>query len=190
MEQTLDEWFLSEILPQEKALLRFLARAWPNPADIADLRHDVYIRILESAAQSRPTHPRSFLFTTARNLLIDRARRNRIVSIDYLEDLEALQFSVDELSPERQFSGRQQLLRLSTAFDRLPARCRDVTWLRKVEEVPQKEIARRLNIAEATVEAHLVRGVKLLAELFHSDKDLQVTDDPQPEAGRERRHGP
>ncbi|MBL8269086.1 sigma-70 family RNA polymerase sigma factor [Steroidobacter sp.] len=177
MDSSLDDWFSSEILPHERALMRFLRRVWPNSADIPDLRHDIYIRILESAATSRPALPRAFLFATARNLLIDRARRNRIVSIDLMEDLESLNFTVDEISPERQVSGRQQLLRLAAAFNELPSRCRDVMWMRKVEEASQKEIAQRMAIAEATVEAHLVRGVKLLGALFHDDSESQATQE-------------
>jgi RNA polymerase sigma factor (sigma-70 family) len=188
VDKTLDHWFTREILPHERALVRFLRRAWPNASDIADLRHDIYIRVIQSAAVSRPTHPKSFLFTTARNLLVDRARRNRIVSIELLEDLESVIVSIDELSPERQLNARQQLQRLSAIFQRLPERCREVLWLRKVESASQKEIAARLNMAEATVEAHLVRGVKQLFELFHEGDGVE----PEPRErspGRERKDG-
>src|SRR5687767_8924837 len=109
MDESLADWFTREILPHEAALVRFLRRVWPISGDIHDLRQEVYARVLEAAAQSRPHSPKSFLFTITRHLLTDRARRSRIVSIDLLGDLENLNVLVDEVSPERQASARQQL---------------------------------------------------------------------------------
>src|ERR1035438_2560619 len=44
-----DSWFVQEILPHEAALTRYLARVWPDRSEIEDIRHDAYVRILESA---------------------------------------------------------------------------------------------------------------------------------------------
>jgi RNA polymerase sigma-70 factor (ECF subfamily) len=40
-------------------------------------------------------------------------------------------------------------------------------WLRRVEDLPQKEIARRLGISEKTVEKHIAKGSRLMADHFH-----------------------
>ena len=164
---SVETWFQREILCHEAALVRFLARWLPQPADVQDVRHDIYVRVLEAAERERPRVARAFLFTVARHILIDRSRRNAIVRMDQLEDLDSLNVLIDEVTPERQASDQQQLQRLSRLLQRLPARCRDVVWMRRVENVPQKIIARKLGIAEATVEKHLVRGIRLLADAFH-----------------------
>lgn len=166
MPDTLDDWFVREVLPHEAALLRYLARVWPNAADIQDIRHDAYVRILEGAERLRPIAPKSLLFTTARNLMIDRARRSRIVPIDLLEDLDSLNVLVDEVTPERRVSIRQQLIAVTDAFNRLPEKCREVLWLRRVESLSQKEIAARLGVSEGTVEKHMMRAAHRLAEIF------------------------
>jgi RNA polymerase sigma-70 factor (ECF subfamily) len=177
VDDTLETWFRREILPHEAALVRFLSRKWARAAEVQDIRHDIYVRVLEAAERERPAAPKAFLFSVARHLLIDRARRDRIVSIDLLEDLDVLNVLIDEVSPERRATGREQVQRLSALFDRLPLRCREVVWMRRVEDVPQKEIARRLGIAEATVEKHLVRGIQLLADaLYGTARDR---NDPQ-----------
>jgi RNA polymerase sigma-70 factor (ECF subfamily) len=163
---SVEAWFQREILRHEGALVRFLSRELSNPADVQDVRHDVYVRVLEAAERERPRTPRAFLFTVARHILIDRGRRGAIVKMVALEDVDSLNVLVDEVTPERQVSDRQQLQRLSLLLQRLPARCRDVVWMRRVENVPQKIIARRLDIAEATVEKHLVRGIRLLTDAF------------------------
>ncbi len=189
MPDALDDWFVREILPHEAALLRYLARAWPNPADIHDIRHDAYVRILEAAARLRPIAVKSLLFTTARNLMIDRARRNRIVPIDLLGDLDSLNVLVDEVTPERRASIRQQLINVSAAFNQLPEKCREVLWLRRVEELSQKEIAARLGVTEGTVEKHIMRGSRLLADLMTAHEPLAMLKDGARSTTDETGHG-
>jgi RNA polymerase sigma-70 factor (ECF subfamily) len=187
---SIETWFQREILVHEAALVRFLARKLPNPADVQDIRHDIYVRILEAAERELPASPKAFLFSVARHILIDRARRDRIVAIDLLEDLDVLNVLVEEQTPERRETGRQQLQRLSHLIQRLPDRCRDVVWMRRVEEVPQKVIARRLGIAEATVEKHLVRGIRMLADaLYGSERNDGERMPRNPTAATEPRRG-
>jgi RNA polymerase sigma factor (sigma-70 family) len=161
----LDHWFATEILPHEAALERYLNRVWANRADVPDLRQEVYVRVYESAARGLPSMPRAFLFATARNLMTDRLRRERIVSIDYTQDVEALNVLIDEVSPEQKLSARQELRRLSDALDGLSDACRSVIWLRRVEGLSQREAAERLGLSEGALEGHLSRGVRALAKV-------------------------
>jgi RNA polymerase sigma factor (sigma-70 family) len=158
----LDRWFATEVLAHEAPLTRYLYRVWSNHAEVPDLRQEVYVRVYESAAGSLPRSPKSFLFQTARNLVIDRVRRARIVSIDYTPDLDSLNVLVDEMSPERRVSARQELRRLADALDKLSDDCRNVIWLRRVEGLSQRETAERLGMSEGTLESHLSRGVRAL----------------------------
>ncbi|MFT3761289.1 MAG: sigma-70 family RNA polymerase sigma factor [Pseudoxanthomonas sp.] len=167
MSDSLDDWFAREILAHEAALAHFLRRCWPHREELHDLRQEVYVRVYEAAGKARPSAPKSFLFATARHLMTDRLRRSRVVSIEAVGDLEALNVLVDEESPEHWLGGRQVLKRLAEAFDRLPGRCREVVWLRRVEELPQREVAMRLGISEKTVEKHVAKGARLIAEYFH-----------------------
>lgn len=168
MNEVLDAWFAREVLAHEGALMRFLHRNWRNHDEVVDLRQEIYVRVYEAAAGRRPDSPKSFLFATARHLLADRIRRQRIVSITAVGDLEQLNVLTDELEPGRWLGGRDALERLARALDRLPDRCRQVVWLRRVEDLPQKEIARRLGISEKTVEKHIAKGCRLMANYFHA----------------------
>jgi RNA polymerase sigma factor (sigma-70 family) len=163
MEEALDTWFKREILPHEEILMRFLARVWPRQEEIPDIRQEAYARVFEAALKARPQAPKAFLFTTARHLMADRVRRERIVSIRAGGDNEFLNVLVDEISPEQRAGAAEELSRLARAFDRLSARCREVVWLRRVKELTQKEVAERLELSEKTVEKHLRTGVRLLA---------------------------
>ena len=190
MKDSLDAWFAREILAHERALAYYLRRCWPHREELHDLRQEVYVRVYEAAGKALPAAPKSFLFTTARNLMADRLRRSRVVSIDTVGDFESLNVLVDEVSPERWSSGRQTLKRLAEAFDHLPDRCREVVWLRRVEELPQKEVAMRLGISEKTVEKHLAKGVRLIAGFFHGDDPVVDTQaDEVAAAGNGQAHG-
>ena len=162
--ESLDSWFKREILVHEEALMRYLARCWQKSAELVDLRQDVYVRVYEAAAKSRPYAPKSFLFTTARHLITDRLRRQRIVAIDAVGDLDALNVMIEELSPEVRTSAHQELRRLADAIDGLPPKCREVIWMRRVDDLPQKEVAARLGVTQKTVEKHVIKGMQLLAD--------------------------
>ena len=174
MGSRVDDWFVREVLVHEQALMRFLRRNWRDRDEVPDLRQGVYVRVYEAATRRLPDSPKSFLFATARNLLVDRVRHQRIVPITAVGDIEQLHVMKDELEPCRWLGGREALARLARALDRLPDRCREVVWLRRIEDLPQKEIARRLGISEKTVEKHIAKGSRMLADHFHGGSDPGV----------------
>jgi RNA polymerase sigma factor (sigma-70 family) len=158
----LDQWFITEILPHEGVLVRYLSRMWRNSSEVSDLRQDIYVRVYESARVNRPVAPKAFLFATARNLMTDRLRHSRVVFIDSRPDFEGLDALVDEISPERHVGARQELFNLAGALDSLPDKCRSVIWLRRVEGLSQRQTAQRLGLQEGAVESQLARGVQAL----------------------------
>jgi RNA polymerase sigma factor (sigma-70 family) len=188
MMSELDRWFATEILPHEAALTRYLRRVWHDPGEVPDFRQEIYVRIYESAAKDRPTAPKAFLFATARNLLADRIRRERIVSIDYTQDLDALNVLIDEISPEQRLSARQELRCLAAGFDELSEDCRNVIWLRRVEGLSQKETAARLGMLESTLASHVCRGIKVLMKAVFGSEHHNAQDSAKPSSA-ESDHG-
>jgi RNA polymerase sigma factor (sigma-70 family) len=161
--EPLETWFKREILGHEEMLMRFLSRVWRNRDELTDIRQEAYARVYEASLKSRPTAPKAFLFATARHLMADRVRRERIVSIRAGGDSDFLNVLVDELTPERRASAGEELARLAHAFDRLTDKCREVVWLRRVKDMSQREVAEHLGLSEKTVEKHLRTGARLLA---------------------------
>lgn len=161
-----DRWFVEQVLPLEPALVRLLRRHWRRADDVPDLRQEVYTRVYEGAARDGlPDATAAYVFRTARNLLIDQARRARVVSFDLVAELEELpEAPRDEWSPERVAAARAELRLLERALEALPPRCREVVSLRRIEGMSQKDIAARLGIAEGTVEKHVTLGMRALAE--------------------------
>jgi RNA polymerase sigma factor (sigma-70 family) len=174
--ESLDTWFAREVLAHEGALVRYLSRAWFARDEVHDLRQEVYLRVYEAASKSRPRSARAFLFTTARHLVTDRVRRRGVVSIESGWDFEALDVLVDEISPERRAGADEELSSLARAFDRLPPRCREVVWMRRVEERSQKEVAAQLGIGEAMVEKHVAKAMRRLADALFGN---QFSNEPK-----------
>lgn len=168
VEDTLEAWFTNEVLPHEESLTRFLSRRWRDRDELADLRQETYARVYEAAQKVRPSVPRAFLFTTAMHLLTDRLRRGRIVTYCTTGNEEHLNALVDEISPEHQILADVELAQLNRALNRLAPKCREVVWMRRVQDLPQREVAERLGVSEKTVEKHLRLGTRKLAEWLRS----------------------
>jgi len=186
---SLNRWFKQEILAHERTLLRFLRRVWPDPSEVDDLCQETYVRVYEAAAKSLPAVPQAFLFATARNLMADRVRRSKIVSIEMKGDLDSLNVLVEELSPEHRLSARQDLWRLAVAFERLPPLSREVVWLVKVDALPQKDVARRLGITHKAVQNRIARGIRMLQDVYFGGKGLDLETTESGQVGSESEHG-
>ena len=161
-----DAWFVSEILPNERDLDAFLQTRCDDSDEVEDVRQEVYARLYQYAqsCSAYPENARAFLFSAARNMLIDRIRRKRIVSFEQVMDFENLNVFENEPGPDRFAQGRIEFAALKIALDNLPGRTRDIIWLRRVEGLSQRQTAERLNISQPTVERHLAKGVRLLAD--------------------------
>jgi RNA polymerase sigma factor (sigma-70 family) len=157
-------WFVREVLPLEAALMQFLRRSLSNACDADDLCQDVYVRVYQAALEKIPNPAKPFVFTVARNLLLNRARHEAVVSIEAVADLEALNIVKDEPGTDRWVIAREELRRLEDALNRLPPRCRQAFVLRKIEGLSQREIAQRMGISEKTVERHISDGIFALAD--------------------------
>ena len=162
-------WVGSNIVPHEADLRARLRRMAVPEQEISDIVQDAYVRIarLDSVAHIRSG--RAYFFTTARTSLLQRIRHERIVRIDSMTEMEALTLADEDPGPERQVSARQELARVRALIDALPDRCREIFELRRIQNVPQREIAERLGIPEHTVEAQAIRGLKLILKALAGD---------------------
>lgn len=150
--------------------MRLLRRHWKHHEDLPDLRQEIYMRVYESAQRDGvPDSTAAFVFTCARNLMVDRVRKAQVVPFETVADLEELPEQPQaDFTPERLAESRQKLRLLEVAFDGLSPRCREVVLLRKVEGLSHKEIAARLGIAEGTIEKQITIGVRALAQTLFS----------------------
>ncbi len=162
-------WFGREILPLEASLMQYLQHNWRNASDIADLRQEVYIQIYQAALQGFPEKPRQYLFTTARNLLSRRVQHERVIPIEAVADLDALNAASDAPGPDRVAVARDELRHLQAALDCLAPRVREAVVFGKIDGMTRAEIATRMGISEATVAQYLVEGIRSLIDIFYGE---------------------
>jgi RNA polymerase sigma-70 factor (ECF subfamily) len=155
-------WVGGHVLPHEGDV-----RAWLHGLSVAahqidDVIQEAYCRIAALDSVAHIISGRAYLFSTARNILLEQIRRSRIVRIDTVTEIDRLRVVDTEPSPERIAGGRRELERVRRLIEALPDRCRDVFELRRVHGLSQRETARRLGVTENVVEAQTARGLKLI----------------------------
>ncbi|HEY5238958.1 MAG TPA: RNA polymerase sigma factor [Rhizomicrobium sp.] len=162
-------WFVHEVLPLEAMLMHFLQKNWRNRSDLEDFRQDVYEHVLKAADSDIPERAKPFVFTIARNLLISRLRKESIVPIEIVSDLDMLGYAADEPGPDRNVFARDVLRRLQAALDHLPPRCREAIVLKRIEGLSQREIAQRMGISEQVVANYVAQGMCVLADMIYGE---------------------
>ena len=170
-----DTWFVEEVLPLEPMLMRLLRHHWHDMDEISDLRQEAYVRIYEAAKRERPAPVKPFLVVIARNLIIDRLRRKNVVSIETMAESNWAGIAENAPSPEDRAAARQELCRMQSALDQLPARCREVILLRRVQGYSQREVAQMMGIREETVENQVGKGMRILADIISDRRGALVT---------------
>jgi RNA polymerase sigma-70 factor (ECF subfamily) len=151
-------------------LRRYLTRLLGNPSEAQDVAHDAYLRLYPSLSEQPAKQPAALLYVTARRLAINRLKRRGISPI-----------AREGFSPDSAASGqpgvaqevmaRQELALLEQAIAQLPAGCRAVLLLRKIELLSHREIAARLGIAISTVEKQHARALRLLRQALETRVD-------------------
>lgn len=157
------EWFAEHILPLEPRVRGWLRKAGWSREEVEDLMQETYARLAAGWASGEVAHPSAYVFATARNVAADQLRRQRIVSIRSVADISRLNAADGEPDAETRLTAHEELDQLRAAIERLPGQCRAVFVLRKVEGVSQAETARRLGLAQSTVEKHVARGMRMIA---------------------------
>ena len=160
----LQHWFVNDVLPLETALTRYLRRNWRIEADVIDLRQDIYEAALNGAREALPRHTAAYVFTIARNLLINRAKRARVISFEQMADIEAEPPPSDVTAADRHLEARDALRRAGAGLAALPPRCREVVLLRKIEGLSTRQAAERMGVTTDTIERQLVLGLRAMAD--------------------------
>jgi RNA polymerase sigma factor (sigma-70 family) len=165
MDQALEaraRWLASAVIPHEPALRGWLLGQGLAFDDADDMIQEAYAKLAALPAVDHIKNVKTYFFTIARGLMIDRVRRAKIVSIIAVEDVGVFDPLDETPSAETQLSDRQELQRLAEGIAALSGRKRQVLILRKVHGLSQREAAQRLGISESAVETHLGMALEIL----------------------------
>ncbi|MSU50438.1 MAG: RNA polymerase sigma factor [Opitutus sp.] len=154
------QWFQKEVYTHDSQLKSYLRGSFPSIRDVDDVAQESYVRVWRARANESIRSAKGFLFQIARNVATDIIRRQQASPIKGVTDLAAL--SVFDSKPDAADAActHEEIALLADAIDALPARCREVFILRKIQRIPQKKIAVLLGISEQTVQSLVFRGMK------------------------------
>lgn len=164
-------WFAQTILPHRQALHARLRRLIRDPADVDDDVAEVLARAYAAEDYRRIVRGRAYVFGIARNLIVDRARRAKVVSFDVVADLDLL--LIDD-SVEAGLQARDELRRLRAVIDALPEQCRRVFVARRVHDWSTGEIAENMGLSVSTVEKHLTKAVLRVMRAVQDREDVAI----------------
>jgi RNA polymerase sigma-70 factor (ECF subfamily) len=163
-----DAGLLDELIVRyQHRLLRYLLFLCGNREMAEDLFQEVWMRVLTRGSQfNGKARFETWLFTIARNLVIDQRRKRTMSSLDELfeagnEDDRLMTFEVadDEPTPFDRFANVEDRERISAALLQLDTLYREVLVLRFHEELSLEEIAKVTRAPLSTVKSRLYRGM-------------------------------
>jgi RNA polymerase sigma-70 factor (ECF subfamily) len=147
-------------------LLRYLMSLTGNRPAAEDLFQETWLHVLERGRQYRSRWKfEVWLFSIARHLVIDAARRKKAASLEELMDPEAgtgFEPSGREPSPFEELMAGEEGRRMMQVLSRLPAGYREVLILRFHEDLSLEEIAAIIKAPLSTVKSRLYRGLEAL----------------------------
>jgi len=145
----------------------FMMRKGSNAEQAEDLVQETMIAVWSKAAMfsTEKGSVSTWIFTIARNLRIDKLRRERAQLYTDLEDFDAPDMST---GAEEALGRSQEDNHVVQALAQIPAEQRDLLILSFVEDVPQSEIATRLGIPLGTVKSRMRLGYQRLRKILET----------------------
>ena len=148
-------------------LLRYLLFLTAKREVAEDLFQETWMRVLLRGGQyNGKARFDTWLFTIARNLVIDLSRKRQMASLDEMsetgEDERPFEVAIDGPSPLEQFASREDRAEVAEVLLKLEPNYREVLVLRFHEEMSLEEIAAVTRAPLSTVKSRLYRGLAAL----------------------------
>ena len=148
-------------------LMRYLLFLTGKREVAEDLFQETWMRVLLRGAQyNGKARFDTWLFTIARNLVIDLSRKRTMASLDEMsergEDERPFEIAMEGPSPLEQFQSREDCAEVGEVLLKLEPTYREVLVLRFYEELSLEEIATVTKAPLSTVKSRLYRGLAAL----------------------------
>ncbi|MEO7495614.1 MAG: RNA polymerase sigma factor [Massilia sp.] len=166
MDTEVIDWLTINFLPHEAELRRMLRRVCTGPAEIDDVVQETCFKLLSMPSLDQIRDPKPFVFRAAKNLVLDRIKRDAVVKIEAMANLEDLDIADSAPSPERVVFARSELKWVFGLVANLPDRCKSVFRARRIHGLSQQETADTLGLTASVVEHEMMKGMRLMSDMI------------------------
>jgi len=177
-----DAELLDQLIEQyQHRLLRYLLFLTGRREVAEDLFQETWMRVLLRGAQyNGKARFDTWLFTIARNLVIDLSRKRTMTSLDEMcdttEEGRSFEIATDGPSPLELFQVREDQAEVAQVLLKLEPNYREVLVLRFHEELSLEEIAGVTRAPLSTVKSRLYRGLAALKPEIERLRGLRVAE--------------
>lgn len=138
----------------------FLLYKSGNVAVAEDLLQEAFLQLWENRRELKEAHSiKSYLFTIAKNKFLNHVRHQKVVAA-YKDQVEQEGLFISATTPEFDLEEKEFHDALMTAIAQMPEAMRIVFLMSRVEGLPSKEIAMRLEISVRTVDSHIYKALQ------------------------------
>lgn len=153
--QNLDRAAFAQLFDQFAPRIKsFMMRKGASPEQAEDLVQETMIAVWTKAGMYDPAKGSvlTWVFTIARNLRIDRLRRESSMPLESLGEFDE---PSDDLPSDEILARKQEDEKIVLALRDIPTEQKEILILSYVEDVPQSEIAKRLKLPLGTVKSRM-----------------------------------
>ncbi len=145
----------------------FMIRKGAPSEQAEDLVQETMITLWSKAAlfSAERGSVSTWIFTIARNLRIDRLRREKSSQFSDIDDFDA---PSDDTAQDDALGRFQEDSAVARALAQIPSEQRELLILSYVEDMPQSEIATRLNIPLGTVKSRMRLGYRRMKKMLET----------------------
>lgn len=149
------------LFKQYYAALVVYARRFVNSTDLArEIVQDFFVRLYEKRETlTIDTSVKSYLYRSVYNCCINYINQRNIQD-KHLKNID--QEKVDEDNLENEINRIELQQRIFEVIETLPAKCRRIFKMNRLEGLRNEEIAKKLNLSKRTVETQISKALKIL----------------------------
>jgi RNA polymerase sigma-70 factor (family 1) len=138
-----------------KDLRNYLYYKFGDLETAEDIVQESFIKLWVNCAKVAFQKSKSYLFTIATNLFIDKKRHEKVV----IQFKNKIQNHIEHESPDFILQEKEFMLKIQSTIGNLPDKQREVFLLNRIDKKTYKEIAELINISVKAVEKRMHKAL-------------------------------
>ena len=153
-----------------RQLFGFVYQQIGSKEDTEEIVHDLLLSLWQNREQSHIQHLRIYLFIAARNQ-INKFIKSQINLRKYRE-YQVLHEVFQTIDSDETLNVKELSVAIEKVLKKMPEKTATIFRMSKIDEIPVKKIASKMDLTDKAVEYHITKSLKMLREHlqnFHSD---------------------